>query len=107
MELSAADFSTAISVQEFRRRWNDFIRPDDLLVAHNHNSIRLLKNAGCEPGAFEVLKSINYDPQREFQSLGDFFQARSVSPTQAIHPGRGGKRLANVVTMVRYLNAMI
>ena len=106
MQLTAEDFADAISVEQFQQQWQDFLQPADTLVAHSHNIIRLLRNAGCAPQRFEVLKSINHDPHGEFRTQQEFFEARSCEVAKTNHAGRGGRRLANAVTMIRYLNSL-
>lgn len=104
MELASEDFANAISVEEFRTRWNQFCRPDDLLVVHNQSTVRLLTLAAGPPARVELLKPINHDPAGEYLGLADFFKAHSVEQAEAFCPGRAGKRLANAVTLVRCLN---
>lgn len=104
MELSQSDFADSISLDSFRNRWRDFLRADDHLIVHNRRTIQLLKHAGAIVLPHETLKSVNHDPQREFDSITAFLESKSF-PIEAVqHRGRAGIRLARIAALVRYLN---
>jgi DTW domain-containing protein YfiP len=106
MELTQADFAKAVSLEEFRIRWRHFLNDDDLLVVQHQHSIRLLQQAEAMVPAYETIKSINHDPQREFRSLTAFLESKSVPIGRSLHSGRAGERLARVASLVRYLNQL-
>ena len=43
MRLSAADFDAAISQDEFRNRWNHFLRRNDVLIVYHHRTFHRLR----------------------------------------------------------------
>ena len=43
MRLSAADFNTAISQDEFRDRWNHFLRRNDVLIVYHQRTLHRLR----------------------------------------------------------------
>jgi len=104
--LDSSDFENAILPPEFQKRWCRFLRPSDLLVVHHRKSIEMLQAIGVTPGNFELLKSINIDPDNKYRSNADFFAANGIVPELAKVKGRAGIRLANQVTLLRYLNRL-
>ena len=106
MGLTEEDFASAISLTDFRQRWSEFLRDDDLLVVPNERTLRLLRN--CEARistSYLALKSVNHDPRREFSGLGQFLDSVSAPVTTIHHRGRAGRRLANHIRLVRHLRS--
>ncbi len=104
MGLDESDFATAVSVEEFRDQWNAFLRVDDRLIAYHASSIGLLHNAKAQVPPFDLLHSINYDPERRFPDIESFLAGRGRTVQAPICKGRGGQRLASAVALTRYLS---
>jgi hypothetical protein len=104
-ELTAQDFSEALSFEEFRAAWVGFRRPGDRLVVYNQGTARLLDRISEEAVPCLLLKGLGADPQRRFGTLEELLAAEGLVAAPARHPGRAGKRLANAVAMVQHLNA--
>ena len=106
MGLTEADFESAVSVEQFRERWSQFLREDDLLVVPNERTLRLLRNCQARTSAsYLALKSVNHDPHKEFSSLSEFLESVSAPSATIHHHSRAGQRLANSVRLVRHLRA--
>jgi len=106
LELVESEFDSAVSVESFRQSWNQFLRPDDLLVVANQQTIRLLRQAGANVSPYELLKAIRYDPRKEFDGAAEFLKSIPFPIEPTIHPGRAGERLAVAVSLVRYMRSL-
>ena len=103
MELPKSYFDAAMSIDEFRIRWENFFNAHDLLVVPNIRTIKMLEQTGVPTPEFETIRSINYDVQREHKSLESFLGSVRWPIATQTHHGRAGKRLANLVSLVEYL----
>lgn len=106
LELTPADFSQAVSLDEFRTAWTAFRRPNDTLVVYSQSTAHLLANAGAAHGPCLVLKSIDFNPQRRYGTLDEVLAAEGLTSGPARHPGRAGQRLAKALALVRHLNLL-
>lgn len=107
MGLSRTDFESAVSVAEFRSRWSEFIRDDDLLIVANDQTLRLLGNCEARIPNWQSLKSINHEPSRKFDSLGEFLESVNAPCPVVKHSSRAGKRLAYGVSLILYLRSIL
>ena len=103
MKLDPSRFESALTAEQFREAWSREVGGDDHVVAFNHNTLRLLRTVGIQPKNTLTIKSINFDPRKEFDSLGHFlaFQNVPVQPDNEL--GRAGQRLANAVALLQEL----
>lgn len=105
-DLSGEDFARALSAEEFRARWANFLGDGDTLAAYHQSTVRLLENIGGKRGRSLVLKSINLDPHRHCGTLEERLAAEGlVSPPSEL-PSRAGRRLAMAVTLVEHMAGM-
>lgn len=102
MELDLDDFDKAVPSEQFCARWNDFLRPTDRLVTHHRSSITLLQNIGATVLEHDVLNSINYDPQRQFNDVAEYLKSVGQLIGEPICKGRSGRRLAAAVALVQH-----
>ena len=106
MQLSRNHWNAAVTVPEFRRAWNEFLKPDDCLVVYNRAAVNLLHAVNASVPETFFLKSIN-TPVLESPQWIDGDLPRVVSDRLSIKlPGRPGIRLARLVGVVRYLNTI-
>jgi len=103
MELTRDDFQDA-SLDIFRRAWNDFVDTDDVIVAYNSSTLRLLEAAGIPPQRQVSLKSVNLGVAA--RTLDDVLETLGVQPDAARCRGRSGRRLANAAALTRYLQSL-
>jgi len=101
--LSQSDFSNRITVSQFAETWNSFVRPDDILVVYNASTLRLLHGVGVQTPRTIALKSVNFDPKKESKTLAEFFEKHGLAVFPSQFPGRSGRRLANLVTLISFL----
>ena len=106
LELTMEDFDQAVSVEEFRGAWGEFLRSDDSLVVFNPSTLKLLENVKADVVPSYNLKTVHFDPQRKYSTLEQFFQANDCRRDPPELPGRAGKRLANVKAFVHFLNQL-
>lgn len=105
LELSPSDFANAVSQEEFRAAWKAFHRPGDTLAVYNQGTAQLLTDIGAEFSPCLVLKSVKLNLERRDLSLDKLLAELQVAVRPPRHPGRAGKRLANVKALVRHLHA--
>ncbi len=103
MGLEVEDFATALSIDDFCDQWKSFLRPTDRLVAYHSSSIDLLKNANAPVPIYELLQGINYDPERKYVGIAEYLESFGKQIAEPICKGRGGRRLASAVALVRHL----
>ena len=104
MGLQVRDFENALSIEAFCEQWDAFLQPSDRLVAYHSSSIDLLKNAGARVPVYDLLQGINYDSNREFDGIAEYLESFGKEIAAPICKGRGGRRLASAVALVRHLN---
>ncbi len=113
MRLSAADFDAAASQDEFRRRWNQFLRRGDVLIVYHNRTFQLLQHLeavmhrGATQGRAQprclVLKSIFGKWQAGFHSLEELMAAEGVTLPSGKDKSRADQRLGMAVAMVEHL----
>ena len=106
MGLAESDFESAISCDEFRQRWSEFLNKDDLLVVPNEPTIRLLQNSGVSLPRCISLKAINHDPHGNQRRLTEFLESVAAPAVQPCHESRAGKRLANAIALTHFLRSL-
>ena len=106
LELTEEHFTHAISLNEMRAQWNQFLRPGDILVVYNQSTAKLLARISNRNIRCLVLKSIDFNPQQRYSTLDDLIAGEGLTVAPAQHPGRAGKRLASVVAFIRHLRAL-
>ena len=106
LELTPEHFTDAPSLEQFCQDWAAFLRPSDTLIVYHPNTIRLLQTVGAKVPPCVALKSIDFESaDRHYSSLEAILEAKGLVSHDIHHPGRAGKRLADAMTLVRYLNA--
>lgn len=106
LELARDDFDSAVSLDEAKSRWSNFQRPSDLVTMFHSGSAELFSQLGGHGDSCLVLKSVDLEPHLTEPELEEFLVEQCVSPEPIQHAGRAGKRLANSIAFVRYLNAL-
>ncbi|MBN2291833.1 MAG: DTW domain-containing protein [Pirellulales bacterium] len=102
-ELKREDFTEAISAEEFRHCWSNFLGDGDTLVTYHQSTMRLLDNIGAKRSHSLVLKSINLERSGFSGTLEERLAAEGLTGEAAQLHGRSGKRLAMAVTLVKHL----
>jgi len=106
LELTRADFASALSLDEARAAWEAFLRPGDRLAVYSRSTVRLLENLHANRVACLVLKAIDSHAERCYSTLDELVAAERLTIEPIRHPGRAGKRLANVKALVHSLHAL-
>ena len=105
LEMSQSDFDDAISIDTFRCKWNDFLKPTDTLAYYFSNCTRLLKQVSEDQTPSIYLKSIQLHLGRKSGLLEDLLQTLNVHVDPVQGKGRAGKRLACTKALARYLSS--
>lgn len=102
--LTCEDFTSALSLDEARRRWNTFQRPKDVVVVYQPGTARLFSYLAGAAASCLVLKSVGWKALEERLASDGMFAA----PHETLHPrlGRASERLAETIALVRRLNAL-
>jgi len=103
MRLSAADSGAAVSVVEFRRRWDQFLRRNDVLIVYHHRTYQLLRHIEASQPHCLVLKSIFGKWQAGFHSLEELMAAEGLTLPTAEDKSRASERLEMAIAMVEHL----
>lgn len=103
-KLRPADFSDALTPQQFAERWSRFLRPDDTVAVFNQSTLRLLEAAGVASRRSVTMKSVNV--HAELSTLDGRMQALGIQPALVAHKGRAGDRLGNAIAFARYLHQL-
>ena len=107
LELTSADFANALSLDQFCKAWSTFLRPTDTLVVYHPSTARLLKNIGAELPKCLTLKSIDFEDDQHYSTLEEILEAKDLVSPKNTPPGRANKRLADAITLVRYLHKLV
>ncbi len=102
-QLPKSEFANPVSIVQFNDQWRKFINPNDVLIVYNHNAVRMLQSTGAVVNHAIPIRSINYSPDCTSPSLNQFFAKNQVVPHPAEFPGRPGRRLANLITLISHL----
>lgn len=105
-QLPASAFEHSLSISEFKRQFESFIGHDDTLVVYNQGSLRLLKAAGCTFKHELALGSVNFNPKFKGETLTQFFARNEIQTVSPQFPGRAGRRLANLITLIQHLRQL-
>ena len=103
MRLSAADFNPAVSSDEFRRRWNQFIRPNDILIVYHPRTYQLLRQLDVSPPCCLALKSIFGKRPSGVRSLEEILVVEGVMVPISKDTSRASQRLAMALALVAHL----
>ncbi len=103
MRLSTEDFRAALSHDEFRRQWQQFLRPNDVLVVYHQKTSQLLRQAGAIQPRCLVLKSIFGNWHEGFRTLEELMAIEGVEIPMSENTSRADQRLDMAVAMVEHL----
>ncbi len=101
LRLPSEEINNAVSQDEFRDRWRQFVSPNDRVVVFHNSTSVLLENMDAKFTTHLVLKSVNL---AEARSIMDRVGETNSLPTELRNGSRASERLANLVTLVKYLN---
>lgn len=102
LRLPLEEIGNAVSRQTFRERWRQFVSPNDRVVVFHNSTAVLLENMNAKFTTHLVLKSVDLAAARSIMNhVGDL----NSLPTELRNGSRASERLANLVTLVKYLNA--
>ena len=101
LKLSRHDFETTLSYDQFRDRWQQFLRPEDFMVTYKQSTVELLKRiqANCSPSL--VLKSVDLGQGRN-GSLESVIEREKIDVRQLPFDGRAGRRLSEISALAEY-----
>ena len=103
MRLNAADFVDALTPREFNNQWNQFIRPNDVLIVYHERTSRLLQHVAPSQIRSLVLKAIFSQRDVEFHSLEELLELQGLICPSFKFGSRADQRLAMAVQLVEHL----
>lgn len=102
-DLPRAAWAEAAAIGEFDRRWRAFLRRDDVLVAFNQSTPRLLTPLGHEARSWLLLKCVDLRSPLALNSPDALVESLGLAGVTTWHGGRAGRRLAWTVAYINYL----
>ena len=106
LELTDDHFAAALSLGDAGLAWEAFRRPDDIVAVFNQGTADLLAQLGSGNADCLVLKSVNFHPDRRYATLDELVAAEGLPLSRPRHPGRAGRRLANLLALVHHLHTL-
>jgi DTW domain-containing protein YfiP len=106
LELTRADFAVAVSLDEARKRWAQFCRPDDVVTVFLPGTARLFSFLAAANEPCLVLKSVDLESDGCCSTLDDFLSTREICLPPGTYSSRADKRLANTIALVQHLNVL-
>jgi DTW domain-containing protein YfiP len=104
--LTNVELERGCPLHEFRRRWERFCGPDDVVLAWNRSSLDLLRAAGLVVEMI-LLKAVYCNlTQDRCGTLDQVCDAAGLVPAAPAFSGRGGQRLAQAVAVCDYLRQL-
>jgi hypothetical protein len=103
MRLAAQDFDDALSQDEFRHQWSNFLHPNDVLIVYHQRTFQLLQHIGAAHSPCLVLKSIFGKWQIGFRSVEELMALEGLSLPTAKNQSRATTRLNMAVALVEHL----
>jgi DTW domain-containing protein YfiP len=104
LELTQADFTNALSLDEARQRWQLFQRPQDVVTVFQPGTARLFSLLAGAAAPCLVLKSVDWEALAG--RLPKDFLCAAPEGLATPNLGRTGKRLAETIAMVLRLHAV-
>ncbi|MBC8353021.1 MAG: DTW domain-containing protein [Planctomycetes bacterium] len=105
MRLSSVDFDTAVPQDEFRERWNRFLRPNDVLIVYHERTCQLLRHIEASQPRCLVLKSIFGKWRTGFRSMEALMAVEEVTCPASADKSRANQRLDMAVALVEHLRS--
>jgi len=106
LELTKADFESAISLDEARSRWAEFERPGDVVAVFHPGTARLFSYLAGNCNACLVLKSVDLELRLGEPTIEDGLPTPQDSDLTGRSHGRAGHRLASTIRYLRHLHAV-
>lgn len=93
MRLTQSDLETAISTQQFRSRWQEFLHPDDTLIVYHERTLQRLRQIVDHLPEHVVLKALWRNVRTDFQSPEQLLQAEGLPDVSNESDWRAYERL--------------
>lgn len=103
LELSHNAFDTAISSESLAIEWQDFLRPDDVIVFYHSHVRELLSQMNDASHENVYLRGIQFKKQQKNGTLEQLLATLQITPCHPTQSGRAGKRLASTIALVEHL----
>jgi len=103
MRLSAADFDSAVTQDEFRHEWNQFLCRNDVLIVYHQKTFQLLRQIEASQPRCLVLKSIFGKRRSGFYSLEGLLAAEGLTLPTSEDQNRAHQRLEMAIALVEHL----
>lgn len=105
LALTRADFAVAVSLEEARLQWSKFQRTGDIVTVLRPRTARLFSYLANSRDSCLLLKSVDLEsPGRPI--LDAAFPSTELPVEMVCRDSRAGRRLADSIALVRYLNAL-
>jgi len=106
LDLPREFFNDAALPTEFRQQWGSFLKPADTLVVFHKGSLALLRRLSPIQNPTILLKSVCANLDLRYPSIDLLPLDEQATSTAPPLPGRAGRRLERVISLVRRLRAL-
>ncbi len=106
LALSRDDFSAALTLTEARRRWAEFLRPDDIVTFLRPGTARLYASFTEGRGTYLLLKGVNLEAKPDPLTLESDAVLPEFHSNPVMNGSRAARRLAESVALVRHLHRL-
>jgi DTW domain-containing protein YfiP len=106
LELTRADFDSALSLDDAKLQWAKFQRQRDVVTVFHPGTARLYSYLAGDRDPCLVLKGVDLESNPRQPILEVFSPTQGFPVATWEKTSRAGKRLANTIAFVRHLNAL-
>lgn len=107
MRLEREHFDDAVSLTEFRKQWDEFLGPKDIVAVYHQRTFGLLERIQATQPRSLVLKSIfrarHQADDRKFRSLEDLLVLENIDAPPSTGKTRAEERLQMAIALVETL----
>ena len=105
-ELTLDDFQTAISPEAAMQAWSAFLRAGDTVLVYNQGTANLHQRMCSGNIPCLTLKGVQANFRERYPSLDQLIRGEQIPVEAPVHPGRAGRRLANLQALVNHLHRL-
>ncbi len=105
MRLAPTAFDDSMTQEEFRSRWSEFLRSNDVLVVYHQRTFELIRRVNAVQPSCLVLKSIFGKWQNDFHSIEELMNVEGLRSPVLPSASRAEYRLDMAIALVEHLQA--
>ena len=103
MQLTTADFTSALAPESLARDWRSFLRPDDLLAAWNQSTLDVMNRVRLTTGGLVLKGTYGSVTGQRSGTLDELVAREGLAPEPLPLRGRAARRLASAAAVATRL----